>query len=100
MDQLKEGFFFANWETGRSIRLSASFCGRKATKEWLRRACKSRECAMSFKILESSEYRTKALGNALRTTSLPRLERARGQQHGGNAEDIRRLLRYRSASSV
>ena len=36
MNQLKEGF--ANWETGRSIWLSESFCGREATKEWLIRA--------------------------------------------------------------
>jgi hypothetical protein len=36
--------------------------------------------------LELFEYRTKALGNALRTAFLPRPERARGQEHGGNAE--------------
>jgi len=66
----------------------------------MERRVNTKVCAMSFKTLESFEYRTKALGNALRTTSLPRLERARGQQHGGKAEDIGRLLRYRSASSV
>jgi hypothetical protein len=43
--------------------------------------------------LELFEYRTKALGIALRTASLPRPERARGQEHGGKAEIIRRLFK-------
>lgn len=50
--------------------------------------------------LELSDDRIKALGNALRTTSLPGLERARGQEHGSKAEDDGKLLYYGSASSA
>ncbi len=38
-------------------------------------------------------YRTKVLGNTLRTTILPESERKRGKQHGGKAWMFRRLCR-------